>query len=124
MNSPLRMVPKHKCLSDLWDEWYGLGEFADTEGGIDGRNKKYGSKWWKHLEGQQYSRTSRVIKAIEAYSVANNVTTDKAIFDLEELFKECSYSVAKMVNAAQDKGLLQKKAARGKKRTIDQVDDE
>ena len=34
----------HKCIRDLFDEWYGTGKYPDAQGGIDGRNKS-GKKW-------------------------------------------------------------------------------
>ena len=37
---------------------------------------------------------------------------------MEEWFKECGYSVTKLVKMAQDKGLLDKKAVRGKKQSL------
>jgi hypothetical protein len=53
--SNYQMSKKLKTLEDMWDEWNGTGRFEDNFGGINGRNKKYGSKRRKHLEVQHYS---------------------------------------------------------------------
>ena len=109
-----RMVPRHTSLQDLWDEWFGLSKHHDPLGGINGRNEKFGSKWRKHLNVQQYSRTVRVVAAVEQYAVDNSVPWGNALDDLEDSFEECKYSVSKMVLACQAKGLLSKKTSRGK----------
>jgi hypothetical protein len=44
MATKLFMKPKHSNLTSLYKEWYGLGEFDDCFGGVDGRNTMYGSK--------------------------------------------------------------------------------
>jgi len=36
---------RHETLEKMYNEWYGLGSFTDDEGGIAGRNQKYGSAW-------------------------------------------------------------------------------
>ena len=112
-----RMIVKHGSLSDLWNEWYGLENFDDGEGGIAGRNKKHGRKWRKHLSAQQYSRTQRVVQAINKYSEVHNVPTEEAVYDLEEAFANVGFSVAKMVDYCKAKGLLTAKLPRGKKKT-------
>ncbi len=33
------MCSRHKCLQDVYNEWYGLDSFYDVYGGIDGREK-------------------------------------------------------------------------------------
>jgi hypothetical protein len=52
------MQVKHQTLHDLWSEWYGLGPFLDSKGGIEGGNRRYGSKWRSHLPKAHYSHTS------------------------------------------------------------------
>lgn len=41
----LSMVPKHRTLMDLWDEWHGVGRFEDQHGGVKGRETKFKNKW-------------------------------------------------------------------------------
>jgi hypothetical protein len=65
MAPKLFMKPKHSNLESLYKEWYGLGEFDDSFGGVDGRNKMYGSKWRSHIDCQYYSRAMRVVQAID-----------------------------------------------------------
>jgi len=117
-----RMKPKHDSLLALWSEWYGLYDYADHLGGIHGRNEKYGSKWRKHLDTQQYSRTSRVIRAIEQLSnergiVGTELESVRPVLqgELDIVFRlQCKQSVAKMVKACQEKGLLPKAKPRGR----------
>ena len=108
------MIPRHQTLEDMWNEWHGLSDFHDPLGGINGRNKEFGTKWRKHLQPLQYSRTARVIDAIVKYATDNEVPWGNAIEALEPTFQECKGSVANMVLACQAKGLLSKKAPRGK----------
>jgi hypothetical protein len=60
------MIPKHQSLVRLWNEWNRLDEFEDEYGGICGREKQFGSKWRNcgKVYCQHFSRTKRVIKAI------------------------------------------------------------
>ena len=37
------MKTRHDTLSDLWDEWHGLGEYKDISGGFAGRELVWGS---------------------------------------------------------------------------------
>ena len=44
-----RLVPRHQTLTDMWNEWHGEEQYADSFGGIAGRDKLFGAKWRKHL---------------------------------------------------------------------------
>jgi len=39
-----------KSLHEVYEEWYGLGDFDDGMGGVAGRDKKFGNKRRKHVE--------------------------------------------------------------------------
>jgi len=107
-----RMVHKHKSLVSMWNEWHGLQDFEDKFGGIVGRNKLYGKKWRGHLNYQQYSRTSRIIKAIKKHSEEGG-----NLADMDEWYRNANCSLPNYVEVLQTKGLIPKKAARGKVRT-------
>jgi Transcriptional activator of glycolytic enzymes len=110
-----RMRPKHATLADWYDEWVGAGDFEDGFGGIEGRNKKYGSKWRKHLNVQHYSRTCRVVKAIRAFAEEQRMDTHDACATLQHHYKNTAKcSVGNMVKYVNSMGLLQKGKARGK----------
>lgn len=118
------MVHKHQSLSDLWDEWYGTGKFADELGGIEGRNKTYGSKWRKHFKDKQlYSRTSRVVQAIKALSKQEHTHELETIANLEEMFKRNNRSVANLVVEFQKQGLLATRKPRGQQKRLENAEE-
>lgn len=114
--SNYRMAKKHKTLEDMWDEWNGTGRFADDDGGIKGRNKKYGAKWRKHLEVQQYSRTKCIIQAVLNYADNHRVEVGEALSVMNKWYVEApvSASLTKMKQLCVDKELLKKGKVRGK----------
>jgi hypothetical protein len=110
MAPKLFMKPKHSNLKSLYKEWYGLGEFDDSFGGVDGRNKMCGSKWRSHIDCQHYSRPMRVVQAIDGFSWR------EAVNELEPVFQEANKSLANMVKKLQEKGIISKGKTRGVKR--------
>jgi hypothetical protein len=118
MAPKLFMKPKHSNLESLYKEWYGLGEFDDSFGGVDGRNKMYGSKWRSHIDRQHYSRAMRVVQAIDVTAKANGSSWREAVNELEPVFQEANKSVANMVKKLQEKGIISKGKTRGVKRKI------
>jgi len=106
------MVHKHKSLVSMWNEWHGLQDFEDKFGGIIGRNKLCGKKWRGHLNCQQHSRTSRIIEAIEKHSEEGG-----NLADVDEWHGNANCSLFNCVEVLWTKGLIPKKAARGKVRT-------
>ena len=111
------MVLKHKTLSDLIDEWRGEGLFDDGTGGIKGRDKAHGTKWRQHINKQHYSRTKRVAIALEEHARNNNRNVKEVCHEFQKTYEELSCSVANLVRAFQEQGLIQKKGARGKQKT-------
>ena len=117
-NRLFRMKPKHSSLTGVIKEWFGLDEFADGHGGIQGRIDKYKSttKWRKKsmIHPQHFSRTMRTVKAVEQLARQQGIDTVAAASMLEERFQACEKSLANFVNWAQQDGLIMKRASRGK----------
>jgi hypothetical protein len=124
MAPKLFMKPKHSNLESLYKEKYGLGEFDDSFGGVDGRNKMYGSKWRSHIDRQHYSRAMRVVQAIGVTAKANGSSWKEAVNELEPVFQEANKSVANIVKKLQEKGIISKGKTRGVKRKISKEDSE
>ena len=108
-----QMVPRHSSLVDMWNEWFALGKYEDHWGGIHGRNAGYGKKWRAHLPNRQYSRTARIIAAIEKKLIETNTPIPNCIAEMDVLFKEKKGVLSKCVESLQELGLIPKKASRG-----------
>jgi hypothetical protein len=89
-------MTKHKDLSSMYHEWFGLGEFDDGKGGIHGRNQTDGAKWRSHINGSHYSRTKRVIQAIQKLATDGGITDQEAIRQLQPLFEESKACLSTM----------------------------
>jgi hypothetical protein len=116
MAPKLFMKPKHSNLKSLYKEWYGLGEFDDSFGGVDGRSKMYGSRWRSHIDRQHYSRAMRVVQAIDVTAKANGCSWREALNELKPVFQEANKSLDNMVKKLQKKGIISKGKSRGVKR--------
>jgi Transcriptional activator of glycolytic enzymes len=108
------MRPKHKLLTELMSEWIGVGDFNDPFGGIEGRNKKFGAKWRKHLPKYTYSRTERTIKGIRAFAKDKQINEMDACRQLQEVYEQQKMSVKNMVDYFTKTNLVSKRKARGK----------
>ena len=119
------MKPRHDTLSDLWDEWHGLGEYEDIYSGFAGREQVWGStkgiraKWRHHMEGNQFTRTKLVIKGIEEYARQKQVLSAEAIAELECHFQSANRGVQEMVSWFQWNDFLPKQKPRGRKKKYD-----
>ena len=102
------MLPKHESLNNLWDEWYGINAFHDQEGGVAGRDKKYGKKWRKGVVSpHHYSRTSRTIAGIANHATSHQIKEEESVALLEAAFLEAKCSVSNFVKKLQEMGLVQ-----------------
>ena len=107
------MKPKHQSLRSLYEEWYGLGDYCDGTGGVDGRNKRQGARWRAHINRQHYSRCSRIVSAIDTTALQNSSGWETAVKTLESMFQSSNCSLSKMVLQLQEAGVLQKGKTRG-----------
>ena len=105
----------------MWNEWHGKGKYADSHGGIAGRNDKFGPKWRKHLPTGHYSRTSRIIKMIESKSQVDGCSIEQTLAELQPIFVECEHRLAGMVAKCQELGYIMKQKPRGRKRSIQDI---
>jgi len=116
-----RMVHKHKTLSDLLDEWNGVGAFHCPYGGIQGREMKWKGKWRKHINSMHFSRTKRTMLAVLGFAEEQCYGDSfDACASLQNKYAvDCNCSVAKFVELMKKDGLLDNKKPRGKKRGRD-----
>ena len=107
-NAPLQFVmkQKHNTLSSLYQEWYGLGEYDDSLGGVDGRNKNHGTSWRKHINRQHYSRTNRIVTAVDTEMERTGKDWAEVVETLEQTYVEANKSLAKMVDKLKQSGLV------------------
>jgi Transcriptional activator of glycolytic enzymes len=97
---------KHNTLSSLYQEWYGLGEYNDSYGGVEGQNKTNGAAWRKHINRQHYFRVKRIVAAIDTEKYRTGTEWAEVVEILEPTFDEANKSLAKMVDKLKDKGLV------------------
>jgi Transcriptional activator of glycolytic enzymes len=114
VHASYRMRPKHRNLTELYDEWIGAGDFADNYGGIEGRNKKYRAQWRKHIPPHVHSRTERTVEGIRAYAKQKGLHVYDACRQLQAEYEARKFSVANMVNYLINIGVLDKKKSRGR----------
>ncbi|KAG7363905.1 glycolytic enzyme transcriptional activator [Nitzschia inconspicua] len=113
---PFIMHPKHASIHNMYCEWHGISPFADPQGGVVGRNKTHGNKWRNEFNPNHYSRTSRIMKAVDHIISSDNLTWQNAVARLEPLYDRSGKSISKMVELLVDEGLLTKGKLRGAKR--------
>lgn len=109
-----QLTKKHKSIMDIYDEWYGTGDFFDSLGGVNGRNQKYKSSWRKHIHPKTYSRNKQCMKAVEGYARQNKLEERDAANELQPMFAACNCSITGFVNRCFVLGYLEKKKSRGK----------
>ena len=118
LHADYRMRPRHDSLIGVMSEWYGIGEFQDKYGGVDGRIKRYKStsRWRKKcgIHAMHFSRTQRTVKTINDYAKKESMTMEQACAALQPQFESCEKSVANFVKLAQTLGLLPTRASRGR----------
>jgi hypothetical protein len=111
----IQLTPKHTCLSDLWDEWYGLGKYTAVAGGIDSLETKFKATWRRHLEGNQFSRTKRLVKAIADMSKSTGKPVEQVLEEQNEDFLQQQCSVGLLVEYWKRSNYIKKNAPRGRK---------
>jgi hypothetical protein len=111
------MKAKYNTLRSLYQEWYGLGEYQDSHGGVAGRNKTYGSKWRQHINRQHYSRVKRIVEAIDVERERTGNDWTVVVEALEPMFMAAKKSIANMVTKLQQEG----RVPRHKKRKASEV---
>ena len=117
-HSSYTFTVKHSCLKEMYDEWYGLGNFFDTYGGVEGREVLFGkhkAKWRRHLDNNHFSRTARLVKAVVAFAQSRNISHYQACEQLDPHYQESKQSLTKTVQRLQDLNLLVRKKNRGQK---------
>jgi hypothetical protein len=123
---PHSLVMKHKSLTTIYYEWYGLESYKDTPvvGGISFLEKTYKTKWRAHFspaEKQYFSRLQKVIRGIEEQGKRESKAADEIVEEWEGLYqKDAKSSVTKMSQIIQEMGLVATRKARGKNRMIEQ----
>lgn len=113
---PIMLDPKYYSLRQLYEQWYGEGDFDDGIGGIAGRDKRYGPKWRKGIIApKQFSRMKMIMQGIRSIREAEMDLDDRdAVRDLEPKFKELKYSITNMAKYLQEAGHVKKQSPRGK----------
>ncbi|CAB9522844.1 unknown protein [Seminavis robusta] len=116
-----RMHNRHTSLMELWNEWHGLGDYVDSYGGIEGRNKEHGRHWRKKLDSTLYSATSRIVMGVKAYATSQKKQELDVLREWEPLFQADKRSTGMLVKTLQAKELIKKGKPRGlsKKRLLE-----
>ena len=101
------MKGKHKSLQHMWDKWHGDkdGHYPDAMGGVKGRNEKFGTAWLKknkNVPEDSYNKTKRIIKMLETRMKTEIKPAKTIIGEMEDVFRQCNYSVKKFVNKCKD----------------------
>ena len=121
--SPYLMTPKHLTLRSLYEEWYGYGPYDDGNGGVHGRERRHGSKWRSHINKQFFSRTKRIVSAIDKYIETRNLSWEDAVADLEGEWTAANRSAYNMVQYFQEQGLILVARPRGPRRRRNDPED-
>ena len=113
--SLFKMQVKHPSLHSLWCKWFGLETFHDSFGGVDGRNRKFKSKWRKDakIDNTLHGRHRRLIEAINAEAKGTKQQPQAVIMEWEVLFSNSNYVTGNLVKALQCLGKIPKKKSRG-----------
>ncbi|CAB9518359.1 expressed unknown protein [Seminavis robusta] len=119
-----QLVKKHSCLCNVSNEWFGLDEFADAYGGIEGRNKVHKNRWRKYLDSNLFSAHKRVVKGVEAYAAETKQDAKAVIAEWEDFFTEVKGSMGLLVKLLQGKKLIKvgKSKSNNNKNDDDNVD--
>jgi hypothetical protein len=107
----------HRCLQSVYNEWYGLGEFDDGEGGIAGRDQNLGRQWRKgKIHYKKYSRLKQVVESVDKLALGRGITPQVALDQLDPLFKQAKGSLSVMVNLLEINGYRTKGNSRKRRR--------
>jgi hypothetical protein len=114
--------PTYVLIHELFDEFYGLGEFEGkpVAGGLAKLEEMFKAKWRQGYTGGQkkeWSRLTQTIVGINGYIGELGGDTAKALDDLNVVFQEkdgVNHTTSKMVKYMQERGLLVKGMPRGR----------
>jgi Transcriptional activator of glycolytic enzymes len=115
------MKTKHRYLKSMYNEWFGLGEFDVGMGGVHGRNQIHGAKWRRHINDTQYSRTKRVVQAIQKLAKDSGMSDEEAVEHFQPLYEESKTGLCKMNENLVKLGLLKQGKSRKRKASAIQV---
>lgn len=112
----------HESVSEIYDEWWGLGEYEDKpiSGGFEALEQKYKSRWRKHFDGGQVKHISRVkiiLQALNSLAEMEGKTLETAMNELDAVYRgECKKYITRLEIFIKNKGWYQKKKSRGKRK--------
>jgi hypothetical protein len=115
---------RHDSVSDIYDEWWGIGEHTDkpVKGGFAALEQQYKSRWRKHFDGGQSKHISRVkiiLQGLSALSETDGYTQEMAMNELDAVYcGECKKHITRLESFIKTKGWYQKKKRRGKPAAI------
>jgi hypothetical protein len=110
------MKAKHPDLKSLYQEWYGLGSFCDGSGGIAAREKAQGAAWRKEISAHHFSRTRRIVEAIDSVMARESKSWEEAVAQLQPMFARSKQSTSNMIINLQKAGIINTGKPRGTKR--------
>lgn len=113
-----RLRSRHDSLRSLWNEWHGSEALFDKYGGVDGRNKKYGAAWRRHLNKTQYSRNKQIVSGIMASAKRLECYPEHLMDEWQSIYEQCSLSPGVFIRKMQADGIFVKKAAQGKSKAL------
>jgi hypothetical protein len=114
--------PHYASLNELYNEFYGLGEFQDkpVPGGLAKLEECFKTKWRQGFSGGQkkeWSRLTTTIRGINVHIEELGGDIEKAIDNLDIVFQDkegANRTISKMVAHMQERGMLTKGRARGR----------
>jgi hypothetical protein len=117
-----RPKPTYVSIHELYNEFYGLGEFEGkpVAGGLAKLDELFKTKWRQGFSGGQkkeWSRLTQTIVGINAHIVELGGDKGKALDNLNVVFQEklgVNHTTSKMVKHMQESGLLVKGTPRGR----------
>ena len=113
--SLIRMAVKHGTLTSLWNEWFGLANYADDFGGVHGRNQNCPG-WRKSakIDNSLFSRHKRIVTAISEEAKRTGQQPEDIIREWEPLFQRANLVTGNFVVALQQLGKIKVRQSRGK----------
>jgi Transcriptional activator of glycolytic enzymes len=117
------LKPQPCTLTEVWQEWFGLGDFDDGLGGVVGQNTRFGNKWRreaKFLDASQFSQTQRIIVVISTQAHERSVQPEEIVAEWESMFEAANKSLGNLVRALQQLNYIPKRKSRGRHNKKDQ----